>query len=185
MIAQLLLAVLAMVMFGLVFWTGKTRLASLAGYVLVSVGVLGEQGRHRHRSWLTSLVIATALAVAICSWAWVTSVNLNVDYAVIALIGILAIAALVMTTVSIHNGVARGSTRNSSIALILSGWTNVARRSVSLWRMPSAILDTRGRDLVNGRFSVITFSRSVAVMVARSTAALLVIGFAASRTSVT
>ena len=155
MIEGLLLAVLAIVMFGLVVATGRTLVSSLAGHALVFL----DAGRHRLRLWLTGLIIATAFAFAICLWTLVLAVNPTIDalYVAIGAVALVALSTVVAryadfavttmtrsparkacklfaTILSIwthrpHPG--RGSTPwtfGKSFALMLSGWTHRVTR---------------------------------------------------------
>lgn len=178
MIAQLLLAVLVIVMFGLAFKVVATCVSGPAGHAVAFLVDLRESVQ---RPWLTGLgIVAISATAAICLWAWVSTVNLNVVNTLCVAIGfatITSLSVLVMRNLIRDAALAFGKNGLKLRQVNMSGWVRPVKTRVDnlVRSFTVAHLDTRRDSLNCRRFSVITHSGLAPAFLAMSTVALLLL----------
>jgi hypothetical protein len=172
-IAQLLLAVLVTLMFGLVVSTRKTLVLALSGYTAAPIEVLRRFGQKPMLTGLT--IVAAFFAATICLWALVTGTP-TVLYMATA-IGSSSFAVSLLVS-RYHNYAVGHSPKHirakarKLFAALLSGWTHVSTTISGSLRSISVSRDNRRYSLHSGRFSVVQASMSAVVFVLSSFALL-------------
>jgi hypothetical protein len=145
-IAQLLLAVLIMVMFGLVFMAGKAFHAVLAGLLRLH---FVDLGRFRLKLWPSGVSIVAFAAV--CLWAISAG---NYSESIVVVLAVISFIVLSDVTASPHS---------TATVLSMSAYRKARKLFTAPWsgcsRLVGVSLDSRRHDLVAKSVSVITFSR--------------------------